>query len=141
MTKLLPITVTLCLFGLAMGAPISERSYPFRLRTRATLLGVTLEPGEYQLRLRESLADIYKETQLLLKAKVKVEPLGEHLWQHNVFEFGGILVGPLVGFVPNYAYCRNGIVKEVRLRYERVVFVELFSATPSGGSATVKSVH
>jgi hypothetical protein len=114
-------------------------SYPFRLSTKATLLGVALEPGQYELKLQKRLADIYKGKTLLVKAKVKVEPLERDLWRYNVFEFGGILVGPLVGSAPNYAHCRDGIVEEIRLRRKRVIFVELLSATPSGGSAAAKT--
>lgn len=81
------------------------KGHQFQLVEKAKLCGVDLEPGCYQLKSSEDCAGIYKGKRLLVVAKVRTEPMNEE--------------------TPNSCCCSNGILTEVRMETEKVVFLKL----------------
>jgi len=80
----------------------------------ATVNGVELKPGNYQLTMTdETTAEIYRGKKLLVKAKVEIQPLG----------------GATPGSVSQGV---DGKVREIRLKTEKIVFVNSISASGSG---------
>jgi hypothetical protein len=82
----------MCLFGAVVAAPVPDKPQKFELRTKATLCGVELKPGQYTLKFREDVADIYKGEELIVTAKARIRPLRPHSRPHTAYHCGGILL-------------------------------------------------
>jgi len=86
---------------------LSAETHKFKLSEKMSLYEVTLSPGEYKLRLSEDIAEIYEGGRLLVKARIEVKPLE--------------------GFLPNSVNCKKGFLTKIRLKSERIVFLEKIS--------------
>ena len=100
--------LTFCLFlsfVLLTPAALAE-GHRFELLKSGQVNGVDLKAGQYELVLNgQGLGEIYRGKKLLVEAKVEVLPIG----------------GALKQSVSQY---RDGRIKEIRLKQERVVFVD-----------------
>jgi hypothetical protein len=85
--------------------PLLGKTHQFLLGKSANLCGVDLEPGHYKLKLSEDVAGIYKGKRLLLTARVRIEPLQKE--------------------IPYSCRCSEGILKEVRMDTQKLIFLEL----------------
>jgi len=80
----------------------------------ATINGVELKPGKYELSVAdEKTAEIYKGKKLIVSADVEVQPLG------------GATAGSVAQGV-------DGKIREIRLKNEKVVFVNAATGKKSG---------
>ena len=93
--------------------PLMGKSHRFRLAESASLYAIELQPGEYELRLYDDVASIYQGKKLIAVASIRVEPIA------NAIE--------------NSIFCCGGVLKEVRLKEKRIMFIEPNHPTQSGG--------
>jgi hypothetical protein len=111
------LTTTLIAF-LAMAVLMSialSSTHKVEIMRAATVNGVELKPGNYRLSVAdENTAEIYKGSKLIVKAKVEILPLG------------GATPGSVTQGI-------DGKVREIRLKNEKVVFLDAASAASSGG--------
>jgi hypothetical protein len=121
MKKLLQWSCGVFFFAALMGSAVPDDSHPFQLRVKASLCGVSLEPGDYSIVLHDNLADIYRGEQLVVTAKARVSALEEHKW-------------------PNTVYCCGGVLMIVRLEKLKVVFPEPLGK-PVINKAQTKTLH
>jgi hypothetical protein len=109
--KTLITTLALFLVSTICVLPLMGKVHKFSLMSEATLCGVALEPGDYKLKVSEDVAGIYRGRDLLVAAKVRIEPIA--------------------GAVANSCCCSDGILTEVRLGEEKVVFLEQVPLVPA----------
>jgi hypothetical protein len=121
MRKANTLILTVLLVSALLLSPLWGKSYRFELVEQAGLYGITLEPGDYSLKIFDDVAAIYEGKKIIAIVEIKIEPLEN--------------------CVPNSACCCNGTLTEVRLPDKRVVFVEpgesseiLEPVTPTRGS-------
>jgi hypothetical protein len=98
--------------GFVLFAPLMGESYRFRLTESAKLYAIEFQPGEYELKVFDDVASIYRGKKLVAVARVKTEPLDEEL--------------------QNSTFCCDGVLKEIRLKDRRVLFVPPDPTTRSG---------
>jgi hypothetical protein len=86
--------------------PLLGKAHQVELLKASTINGVELGAGIYKLEINgDNEAELYRDGELLLKAKVEVKPLG--------------------GSIPNSVrQMADGTIKEIRLKNERVVFAD-----------------
>jgi len=107
--KLTTLLIAFLTIAVMMGVAFSSTHKVEMLRV-ATVNGVELKPGNYKLSLSgENTAEIYRGKKLMVTATVEIQPLG----------------GSTPGSV---AQGVDGKVREIRLKNEKVVFID--SATP-----------
>ena len=105
MRRAICLTICLLLIATTLTPAVLAKGHRFELVKTGLVNGVELKPGQYELILNgEGLGQIYRGKNRLVEAKVEVLPIG--------------VATP--GSVSQY---RDGRVKEVRLKDERVVFV------------------
>jgi hypothetical protein len=119
--KKLSIIPALILVGAFSFCPLLGNSFRFRVTEKTRIYSVELRPGEYRLKLFDDVAGIYKGEDLLAVAKIKIEPLARAIREST--------------------YCCDGVLKEVRLKDKRVIFVELLPSAQSGGSTTIETAQ
>jgi len=109
--KTVGLAICLVLVSTFLSVALFADSHRFELLKTGKVNEVTLKPGRYTLELEgDHLARIHRGKKLLVESKVEVHPLGGAM-PESVIQF------------------RDGRVKEIRLKQERVVFVD------SSGSA------
>ena len=105
--------IALLTLTLLMGVAFSS-AHRVEIMRAATVNGVELKPGNYQLSVADgNTAEIYKGKKLLVRAKVEILPLA----------------GATPGSVTQGA---DGKVREIRLKSEKVVFVDSAAGSSSG---------
>ena len=111
--KLTTLLIAFLTIAVMMGVAFSN-TYKVEMLRAATVNGVELKPGNYKLSLSDgSTAEIYKGKKLMVTATVEVQPLG----------------GSTPGSVSQGI---DGKVREIRLKSEKVIFVDSASAHKSG---------
>ena len=101
------------LIGALMVSPVWAESHKVQIPLKATLYGVELEPGSYKLKLEGDVGELYKGKQLLVRAKVSIEPKDPEL--------------------RDYCLLSKGQLKEVGLKHDKVVFLaQLKISEPTG---------
>lgn len=81
------------------------RTVNFEVPLECSINGVTLKPGKYKMKINgESEVEIYDRKELVVTARVEIQPLGDA--KSGTISRNG-----------------DGTLKEVRLKKERVVFV------------------
>lgn len=112
--KIAKALIALITVALLMGIAFSS-SHKVEILRAATVNGVELKPGDYKLSMvDDQTAEIYRGKRLIVKAKVEVQPLA----------------GATPGSVTQGT---DGKVKEIRLKNEKVVFVDAVSGGGSSG--------
>lgn len=95
-------------------ATVLADGHRIELLKAGTINGVNLKAGQYQLILNEQEeAEIYRRKELLVTAKVEVLPIG-------------------TGTPDSISQNRDGTVKEIRLKEERVVFIDSQASAQPG---------
>ena len=109
------VTVSIVLLTLTLLISVAfSASHRVEILRAANVNGVELKPGNYQLKMAdENTAEIYKGKRLVVTAKVELAPLG------NATP-GSVSQGV------------DGNVREIRLKQEKVVFVDSGSGMRSG---------
>jgi len=104
--RTLSLTICLILVFAQLSPALLADGHRFELLKAGMVNGVMLEPGRYILEIiGENLGRIYRGKKLLVEAKLEVLPIG--------------------GAMPDsVSQLRDGKVKEIRLKEERVVFVD-----------------
>jgi hypothetical protein len=105
--------VLMILVGAILVAPLMSKSHRFRLAESASLYAIELQPGEYELKIYDDVASIYQGKKLIAVVSIRIEPIEDA--------------------VENSTVCCEGVLKEVRLQEQRVLFVEPVPTTQSGG--------
>jgi len=113
MRRYLTILSVMILLGAILVAPLMSKSHRFRLAESASLYAIELQPGEYELRLYDDVASIYQRKKLIAVVSIRIEPIEDA--------------------VGNSTFCCEGVLKEVRLKEKRVLFIEPVPTTQSGG--------
>jgi hypothetical protein len=105
------VWILVLVFGCVLLAPpLWGKNHRFQSVTGSDLCGVQLEPGEYSLRLSEDVVGIYKGNELMVVAKVRIEPIGQ---------------------APSNSCCRiHGCLTEVRLDNEWLIFLRRVETSP-----------
>jgi hypothetical protein len=112
--KLFTALVVFLAMAFLMGVAFSS-THKIEVMRAGTVNGIELKPGNYKLSMTDdSTAEIYKGRKLVVKAKVEIQPLGSATP-------GSITQGT------------DGKVREIRLKNEKVVFVDTASGSASAG--------
>ena len=113
MKRSFAVLALMILVGTILVAPLMCKSHRFRLAESASLYAIELQPGEYELRLYEDVASIYQGKKLIAVASIRIEPIA--------------------AAVENSIFCCGGVLKEVRLKEKKIIFIEPNQPTQSGG--------
>lgn len=104
MRRYLNILPAMILIGAILAAPLQGKSNRFRLAECAILYVIELQPGEYELEIYDDVASIYQDKKLVAVAGIRIEPIA--------------------GATVNSTFCCDGVLKDVRLKDKRVLFIE-----------------
>jgi len=112
--KATTLSLLVLLVSTLLVATVFADSHRIELLKAGTINSVKLDAGQYQLVLNDqNEAEIYHRKKLLVTAKVEVLPLGS-------------------GTPGSISQSRDGAVKEIRLKQERVVFVDFQASAQTG---------
>lgn len=106
MRTLFTVTVAIALVAALTASPLWAKTHSFKLFRDGSLNGTELPAGTYKLELNgQGEALIYRNGEMLVKAKVEVKPLSNSATNNSVLQLS------------------DGTVREIRLKKEVVVFV------------------
>lgn len=106
MRKSVAFVLVALLVGVTLPCFGAGETHRIEFSKKAMISGVEVEPGRYDLVLNgDNVAEIYDGKTLVVKAEIAIEPLGAR--------------------IPNsVSQTSDGIVREIRLKTERVVFAK-----------------